>query len=144
MRLGKELAAKVLELAGVPAEPKAPKYGNRKVVRQIDGQEVRFDSVAEARRYDELVLLYLAGRIDKPLIHKAYDLCVNGVRVCTYVSDFSYLDLVTGRWVVEDVKGKRTRAYRLKAKLFLALYGFPITEIQAWPKRKRGSKRGTR
>ena len=31
---------------------------------------------------------------------------------------------------IEDSKGFRTREFRLKAKLFHALYGFAITEVR--------------
>ena len=57
------------------------------------------------------------------------DLTVNGIKVCRYVADF-YVVKQGGEVVIEDVKGVKTAAYRLKAKLFKALFGFAIQEIR--------------
>jgi len=104
------------------------KYGNRKV--EIDGHT--FDSAKEARRYGELKLLERGGYIDSLMMQVRYPLKVAEKLVCTYVADFVYLDHATGLKVVEDVKSDFTRklpVYRIKAKLFAALHGFPIREV---------------
>jgi Protein of unknown function (DUF1064) len=49
-----------------------------------------------------------------------------GALVATYVADFSYEQ--AGTMVVEDRKGIRTPAYRLKRRLMRALYGIDILE----------------
>jgi hypothetical protein len=41
----------------------------------------------------------------------------------TYIADFLYKDGDT--WVVEDVKGMKTRDYRLKKKMFLWTRWYP-------------------
>lgn len=51
-----------------------------------------------------------------------------GERAVKYVADFVYTDSA-GQKVVMDAKGFRTPVYKLKAKLFRAKYGFPITEV---------------
>lgn len=54
---------------------------------------------------------------------------VNGVIVCRYWADFTYLE--NGVRVVEDVKSKITRmqpVYRLKKKLVAAAFGVEIRE----------------
>jgi Protein of unknown function (DUF1064) len=116
------------------------KYRNQKVQYGT----LRFDSKAEANRYHELVLMAMAGQIagwslkEKRVVPMAearqqrIPLVVNGKLVTTYVADFVYLDLcraTDSKIVVEDYKGYKTEAYRLKAKLFEAVMGFPITEI---------------
>jgi hypothetical protein len=98
----------------------------------VDG--FRFASKREARRYVELKLLERAGKIGGLEIQPRFDLCVGAmdgrrVKICTYVADFRYWDLVAKRSVVEDVKGVRTPVYRLKRKLMLALYGVDVQEI---------------
>jgi hypothetical protein len=56
---------------------------------------------------------------------------VNNIKVCSYHGDFRYLDIDSAGWVLEDVKGKKTRDYRIKAKLVHAVYGFRVVEIAA-------------
>lgn len=95
---------------------------------EVDGQS--FASKKEARRYGELRLLERAGRITALRTHPTYPLDVNGYPVCKYVADFDYWE--GGALVVEDVKSPITRkdsTYRVKNKLFRALYGFEIREV---------------
>lgn len=115
---------------------KASKYRNVKTV--VDGHV--FASKKEARRYRELRYLCKVGEINDLQIHPIYWLDFNGHVICKYVADFSYItkgEVIasdgkrTPEVVVEDVKSKPTKTpvYRLKAKLFRAIYGFPITEV---------------
>lgn len=50
-------------------------------------------------------------------------------RSCRYIADFVYTDNATGRTVVEDTKGVRTKEYIIKRKLMLAVHGIQIREI---------------
>lgn len=106
------------------------KFGNRRV-RHADGYV--FDSQAEAARYAELCLLAQAGVIRGLHVHPRYPLKVQGVHIATYVADFAYEEWSVAGWhsVTQDVKGVRTPAYRLKAKLFAALYGRAVVEVAA-------------
>lgn len=105
------------------------KYGNRRT--EVDG--ISFASAKEARRYGELKLLERAGGIVELQIQPRFPLVVNGVKVCTYVGDFSYWPTnasgVLGERVVEDAKGFKTPEFKLKAKLFQAIHGFPVREV---------------
>jgi hypothetical protein len=101
------------------------KYGNVPTV--IDG--VRFASQREARRYVALKLLQRGGRIADLELQPEFVLAVNGHKVGKYVADFRYLDLDTGRQVVEDSKGVRTAVYKLKKKIVFALYGVDVQEV---------------
>lgn len=111
------------------------KYKNQKTVS--DGH--RFDSKAEERRYQELLLLKKANKIDRLIIHPkfrlqdAFSLRGRTYRAINYIADFLYYDLERDRFVVEDVKGVRTEAYILKMKLFIAIYGqhYDFLEIPA-------------
>lgn len=96
------------------------KYGNRRVGA--------YDSLKEARRAQELDLLAKARKISSVRHHPRYRLEVCGVHVCDYEADFQYLDMETGRTVVEDVKGVRTPVYKLKKKLMRAIYQIDILE----------------
>lgn len=104
------------------------KFGNVKTI--VDG--VSFMSAKEGRRFSELKLLERAGEISNLKLQPRYPLIVNGKKICTYVADFSFDERKgEGVWapVVEDAKGFRTREYINKAKLFEAIFGFPVREV---------------
>lgn len=123
---------------------KKPKYGNMPAYRE--SVAYRFASAAEARRYDELMLMQQAGEIRGLKLQPEFTLqeayrTDKGERVqaIRYVADFAYYRKTaedsTGRtyWIleVEDVKGVKTEAYKLKRKMFREKYGFGIREIKA-------------
>lgn len=99
------------------------KYGAKKT--QVDGYT--FDSLSEAARYRELLLLQRAGRITNLEVHPRFLLQKpfedrNGKkhRAIHYEADFKYLE--NGVETIEDVKGVETPAFKLKMKLFLFQY----------------------
>ena len=122
------------------------KYGNRKVT--VDG--VAFDSKKEGNRYKELTLLEKAGIItglrrqvkyvlipaQREFCNEIYTKGKNKGRFrpgkllekeCSYIADFVYIQ--DGKTIVEDTKGFRTEAYKIKRKLMLKEYGIRINEI---------------
>lgn len=101
------------------------KYGNRKL-KAPDGQV--FDSVKEFHRWGCLRLLERAGRITDLKRQVTFELIPKqqGERACHYIADFTYYE--DGQYVVEDCKGFKTEAYRLKKKLMLWVYGIHIKE----------------
>ncbi len=92
----------------------------------VDG--IRFASQREAQRYSALKMLQRCGAIRDLELQPEYPIDVAGQRICRYLADFRYVDLVTGEVVTEDVKGMKTPAYRLKKKLVEALYPVQIRE----------------
>ena len=97
----------------------------RAIPTVLDG--IRFASKGEARRYAELRLLERAGEISCLTLQPSFVLQEKftdaaGVkhRAIKYVGDFKYLE--NGRTVVEDFKGMETQAFRIKSKLFRAMY----------------------
>lgn len=108
----------------------ANKFGARKTV--VDG--MRFDSMAEARRYRELRMMEKAHLIDGLEMQPPFPITVNGRYICLYKADFRYRDRETGEWVVEDVKSEATRrisTYRIKTKLVEAVHGVKVREVLA-------------
>lgn len=101
------------------------KYGAVRV--RVGGRT--FASKREAKRYQELRLLQEAGEIEDLALQVGFPCVVGGMKVCTYVADFVYLDLNTGDQVVEDAKGMKTPVYRLKKKLVRACLGIEIQEV---------------
>jgi hypothetical protein len=93
---------------------------------EVDG--IWFDSAKEAKRYSELKILERAGMIKNLKLQPEFPLIVNEQKICTYRGDFSYFDLQKFEPVVEDTKGFKTKEYKLKKKLFEALYGRRILE----------------
>ena len=49
-------------------------------------------------------------------------------RECAYYADFTYYDVKSGKYIVEDCKGFRTKDYKIKKKLMLYVHGVRITE----------------
>ena len=103
-------------------QARANKYHAKKIT--VDG--IVFDSKKEARRYGELKLMQKAGKIQDLDIHFPIDLEVNGVKICTWVCDFVYYQ--NDDLIYEDTKGVKTPVYKLKKKLFEALFGRTILE----------------
>ena len=98
------------------------KYKNKKV--QIDMYV--FDSIAESKRYKELVLLQRAGKITelqlqpKFLLQESFRKNGKTYRKIEYIADFMYEE--NGKIIVEDVKGTETEVFKLKHKLFEKKY----------------------
>lgn len=109
------------------------KYGVRtdaagKAARTMDG--ILFSSKKEMKRYQDLKLLFVYGKIGSLELQPRFKLEVNGQLICTYVADFRYVDLTSGRMatIVEDSKGFKTPDYRLKKKLMKAILNIEIQE----------------
>ena len=123
------------------------KYGNQKVVYL---GEV-FDSKREMYRYMDLRMLLTCGAISNLQRQVVYELIpvqrekstrvykkgrkkgqpIEGKiieKAVSYVADFVYIDNATGKEVVEDAKGMRTRDYIIKRKLMLYIHGIKIRE----------------
>ncbi|HKU25657.1 MAG TPA: DUF1064 domain-containing protein [Candidatus Sulfotelmatobacter sp.] len=107
----------------ISLRPRSNKFGAIPTV--VDN--IRFASMAEARRYSELKLLERAGEISRLELQPKFPMIVNGEKVTTYIADFAYF--TKEKRVVEDVKSSATKTavFRLKAKLLHALY--PAIEL---------------
>lgn len=86
-----------------------------------------FDSQKEGRRYKDLNLMEKAGLIGpvgcQPIfiLQEAFkDSFGKAHRAITYRGDFQYQE--GKRVIVEDVKGMKTEAYKIKKKLFIKKY----------------------
>ena len=98
------------------------KYRNKKII--VDN--IKFDSILEARRYNELKLLLKAGKIQdlklqpRFLLQEAFKKNGKTYRKIEYVADFKYIE--DGKTIVEDVKGLQTDVFKIKHKLFEKKY----------------------
>jgi hypothetical protein len=83
----------------------------------------------EANRWCELKMLEKAGLIQDLQRQVKFELIPkqDGERAVHYVADFVYVE--DGKKIVEDVKGMRTKEYRLKKKMMLFFHGIRIKEI---------------
>ena len=123
------------EMRDSPAERKKrdSKYGNTKV--EDDG--IKFDSKAEHKRWQYLVMLERAGEI-KDLKLLVPVILIPSMprpsggreRSTTYLADFTY-QTKAGVKVVEDVKGAVTPEFRLKRKLMLFVHGIEVQEVRS-------------
>lgn len=112
---------------------KKNKYRNQKEPRVVNGKLKYFDSKKEAKRFDELCLLLKAKKISELDIQPEFILCDtqkhNNITYpkVKYYADFMYKQ--NEKTIVEDVKSDATskdKAYRIKVKWFLSLYGDKI------------------
>ena len=94
------------------------KYNNKKTT--VDG--IKFDSKGEANRYCELKLLERAGEISDLKLQPRFELLPKqkDERAINYTADFMYQE--DGETVVEDFKGKETRDYIMRRKMFKYRY----------------------
>lgn len=79
------------------------------------------DSRGEAAYCDNLTLLIKAGEIQSFEIQKTYDLIVNGKKICGHRVDFVVVDK-DGNTAIHEFKGFATEVWRIKHKLFEAIY----------------------
>lgn len=110
------------QFAALTTKAKLPsKYRNKPTM--VDG--VRFASKREAARFGDLQNLQRAGEISELRRQVPYVLSVNGVQVTRYIADAVYKDS-DGTIIVEDSKGVQTEAFKIKRKLFRAVFGMEI------------------
>jgi hypothetical protein len=76
------------------------------------------------------VIAKVNGELRDIRLQVSYRLEFNGVLICRYHADFVYEERTKGAWaeVVEDVKGFKTPAYKLKKKLMRACHNIEIRE----------------
>lgn len=108
------------------------KYNAKKTV--LDG--MTFDSRKEANRYWQLKQLEKKGEIKDLELQPAFYFYINGQRVVIpgksgnrhvkYVADFQYVDVSTGKTVVEDVKGYDTPISKLKRALVKPMHNVDV------------------
>lgn len=105
------------------------KYGN---IKTAVG-ELRFDSKAEAGRWCDLQMMLGAGLISGLERQVSFEICPSveifgkKIRAMRYVADFVYTDK-DGQRIVEDVKGKATREYKMKRHLMRFVLGIEVHE----------------
>ena len=118
------------EFLELSKKPKKSKFNNKKTI--VDG--LKFDSLKESKRYTELKFLQDNKRIADLKMQVKFPIVVNGFKICTYIADFTYQDLIpfSQPKIVEDVKSEFTRkqpVYRLKKKLMIAVHNIEIKEV---------------
>ncbi len=118
-------------------KPKRHKYGAKKCV--YNG--IAFDSMGERDHYFLLLDKQKNKEISNLKLQVKFPLEVNGVKICDFIADFTYTE--NRLFVVDDFKGILTDVFRLKAKLFKAIYGYDIRISKRKPqivKRKKVEK----
>lgn len=98
----------------------------RNTPKCVDG--IKFPSIKEAKRYKVLKLKLKHGLIGYFELQVPYELNEGGKFSYKYIADFRYVDAETGKLIVEDAKGDRTREYIKKRKLMKKIYNIEILE----------------
>lgn len=106
-----------------PGPPKRHKYNARKTT--VDG--LTFDSQKEADYYCQLKIRVLAGEVENFELQPEFVLQEEFIRdgrkyaPIIYRADFKLI-YPDGREEIVDVKGHKTREYRMKKKMLMARY----------------------
>lgn len=117
-------------VTGSASPPGKSKYGNKRC--SIGAEKYR--SQREARRHQELLLLERAGQVaglsrEVPFVLAPQARIDGRLRpAIRYFADFVYTDVRKGVIVVEDCKGDRTYAYRIKRHLMMTVHRVAILE----------------
>ena len=96
----------------------------------------KFASKLEANRYQELLLLITAGKIEDLVLQPKFllipafkDATGKTQRAIYYIADFRYYDNEEWQYIVEECKGyDGNRVWQLKHKMFL--YYHPQVELR--------------
>lgn len=117
------------EARALLAKPKrANKYHAKRIT--VDGRT--YDSQAEARYGEQLLLLERARKVGGVERQRPFHvLGPKGELVCTYNADFCFWDHEQDRFRVIDVKGVETPVFRLKRKLLRAFLGIDVELVSA-------------
>ena len=89
------------------------------------------DSKLEATHYNKLLILEKAGEVKDIIFHPRYKIQVLGIKICTVVLDFEYIDSSTGKTHYIDSKGVYTRESKLRHKLLSVTHDI---DIEIWRK----------
>ena len=113
---------------------KRPKYRNRKT--EYEG--ITFDSQKEANRYADLLVLQGQGYIEDLRLQPVFTFDIGKTllrydsgRAVTYRADFQYMEVQPAGdpiRVIEDVKGMRTKEYKIKRALMKSVNNITIRE----------------
>ena len=98
------------------------KYSNKK----ITAFSLKFDSRGEYQRYTFLKDAENRGLISNLKCQVPFKIDVNGMHICKYIADFTYLKKDSLELIIEDFKGVETAIFRLKKKLMKAALNIDI------------------
>ena len=124
----------VLDYSQVPSllakQKKLNKYG---AIRTKNADGTTSDSKREARWDAAIFMAAKEACVAYEVIRKEkYPLIVNGKKVCYYVCDWAIYAIGNNgtkyHIATADCKGFKTPIYRLKKKMFKAMYGYDIIE----------------
>ena len=114
---------------------------------------IKFDSELERDRYIYLKSLEVKGLIQKLTIQHPFTLMENQslkghitpsvgkntARGIKYICDFVYYRTHDNTWVANDTKGRTTDVYKIKLKMFLALYGMNYQFLETYKDSKKNN-----
>jgi len=105
-------------------KPKRSKYGNKKCYYQ----GLKFDSILELDRWKFLQKCEKEMLIEDLTRQAKYPMKINDKLICSYIADFEYSR--NGKIITEDAKGVLIEVFRIKAKLFEAIYSRKIQIVK--------------
>jgi hypothetical protein len=121
---GKEVGGRLIIL-GSGGSADHNKY--RAVKTTVAGQT--YDSRKEAEYCQGLKYLERAGEIRDLKLQVPFEIFINEQLICKYIADATYYEVSDGSYHVVDVKGYRTKEFRLKKKLMKAVFNITVEEV---------------
>lgn len=97
------------------------RFGNKYGATKANFQGIQYHSKREAREARDLEMQRRAGEFSYVKRQVRISLDVNGYHICNYIVDFE-IGYPDGTIEYREVKGFETDVWRLKWKLFEALY----------------------
>lgn len=105
----------------------------------IDG--ITFPSKIHAETYIQLKTLQESGQIYELKLEVPFPLEANGIKIGKYTADFTHKRIVDDKLIVTEAKGYATDIYKLRIKVFKALYpDLPFVEVGRKGKNKKRSR----
>jgi hypothetical protein len=89
----------------------------------------KFASHKEAEYCMGLKHLERAGEIRDLQFQVPFEILINNQLICKYIADATYFEVSDNSYHVIDVKGYRTKEFRLKKKLMKAVFGIIVEEV---------------
>lgn len=123
----KDLPPGLMKRLGLTA-PAKQKFNAVAIV--VDGE--RFDSLKEARFFQELKIRERIGEIENIQRQPEYMMTRDGIVIASFRPDFRFTVRGSRQWSVVDVKGgkaTRTEAYSLRKRFVESQYGIEIQEV---------------
>lgn len=113
------------------AQSEKPKRRNKYNAKRVTVDDRTYDSHAEMRFGENLLLLEGAGKVGGVERQRPFKILgPKGELITTYRADFAFWDHEQDRFRVVDVKGVETDVFKIKRKMMRAFLGIEVEIVK--------------